>query len=468
MLEKTVDTRFDEKLNDEYRRRTAIGILPGILVVSTTWFIFFNSIASFWWKVSGLMILSALMARALIDRVLYRGQKADALYYKSIKTLSVLTAVGWGCACFFVIKEHGIISIESLTIMMVNVANASAVSYAMSPIGWLRKTYLIVSLFPLSIAVFITADSWRHSMYGVITLVFINYLLSLSSKQKSNLVLSYELNDQIEANTLRLENERENLKKALKQLKETQDDLMNERAKTLNSERLTFLGSMASGVAHEINNPLTISGGQVYRIESLLAGELSENNVKKIKGFLEKITDMNGRIRSIVRGLQYFSRDRKIEPPEVFPLPELMELNSQFFKERLKNNGIEFSVQTPPEVYIHGKKNELSESLFNLVENSIEAVQSVPQPSISIISEVIDNHLEISVVDNGKGVNSTIKDQIFDPFFTTKDVGQGTGLGLSIARGIAQSHGGSLSFTSAPGQTIFVLQLPIVERPSSP
>lgn len=406
----------------------------------------------------GSAICVVLAFRATISMLGLKGIISAFAYLPHLKAALILNSLLWGiifCLDAWYAKNDGVEKFISFS-LMIGITGASPTALVTVP--YIQRLLYFTALVAPGIVYFyrigIGEIPTNFLPLPVSLILFLFYNVVSGKKLLSMLTKSIE-------NTLRLELEQENLRKALQQLNETQNDLMNEKAKTINSERLNFLGSMAAGVAHEINNPLTISGGQVFRIQSLLAAEPCRENLTKIGQFVEKITEMNGRIRNIVRGLQYFSRERKIENLEIFSLGDLMELNSHFFAERMKSKEIEFSVQSPPDVVILGQKNEISQALFNLLDNAIEAVQSVPHKVISIAFKVILNRIEIAVSDNGQGISAEIGDRIFDPFFTTKDVGQGTGLGLSVARGIIQSHGGTLHFTSVQGATTFMLTLPL-------
>lgn len=291
--------------------------------------------------------------------------------------------------------------------------------------------------------------------FPIFLVLFFLYQLSTGRNLLRMLITSLE-------NNLKLQLEQENLRQTLAQLRSTQEELFSERARTLNSERLAFLGSMASGVAHEINNPLTISGGQLEKLQSYLDTHPGFDNNQQVASLIDKLKTMNLRIQNIVRGLQYFATEKATESLEPFTLTELIDLTTLFYFEKMKSLHIQFTTGTIPHVTLKGQKSELSQALVNIIDNAVEAVQSVQNRKISLSFVQSVNHLEIAVSDNGPGIDATIRDHIFHPFFTTKDVGQGTGLGLSIARGIIQSHGGDLRFTSAPGATAFTVSLPIL------
>lgn len=413
----------------------------------------------------GCALCVVLAVRATISVLGLKGKISAFAYLPHLKAALTINALLWGvvfCMDAWYARTEGSERFIAFS-LMIGLTGASPTALVTVPYIQ-RLLYFTALVGPGLVYFYRVAVGTLPANFlplPVSLVLFLFYNLISGKKNLTMLIKSIE-------NTLRLEVEQENLRKTLEQLKQTQSDLMDEKAKTMNSERLSFLGSMAAGVAHEINNPLTISGGQVFRIQGLLPLEPSRENLKKIGAYVEKITEMNGRIRNIVRGLQYFSRERKMAAPEVFSLHELIELNSHFFKERMKTSDIEFNVQLPLDVALLGQKNELSQALFNILDNAIEAVQSVSHRIISIDYKVINDRLEITISDNGHGVNPEVTDRIFDPFFTTKEVGRGTGLGLSIARGIIQSHGGTLRFISAPGNTSFMVNLPIAAAASGP
>lgn len=415
------------------------------------------------------LVLGILLAlnsgvRGIVSYLALHNKISQYRFLPVIQGTLILNSILWGAVfCFdaWHSKTDGIERLMSLSLMF-GLASAAPIALITTPI--IQTFFYVTSLIgPAVIYSIRVADgSLPHDFAAIPAFIILFFLYYLSTSRKLHVMLTKSIES-----TLKLQLEQENLKITLVELRDTQNDLLNERGRALNSERLAFLGSMASGVAHEINNPLTISGGQVFKIQNLLANEPTWEAFYKIGIYLNKITDMNVRIRNIVRGLQYFARERHNEAPEIFSLDELMDFSVIFFKEKMSKHFIEFSIGRAPAISIHGQKNELSQALFNIVDNAIEAVQGVETKNIDIRYEIVGDRIQIFVTDNGPGINATIKDRVFDPFFTTKEVGEGTGLGLSVARGIAQSHGGDIQFSSSPARTEFVLSLPIVKAQDS-
>jgi signal transduction histidine kinase len=408
--------------------------------------------------VLGVGIAIATTFRGVIS---YLGVKNKISIYaneKYVKVAVILNSSFWGmgfCLDAWYSKIDGIERLVALALIM---GFTSVAPVALITIPIIQAYFFICCLlFPALIYLYRVFDghlpTQAIAIPGFLLILFF-YQLSTSRKLSKMLIRDIE-------NSLKLKIEQENLKATLDKLRETQGELSVERAKALNSERLAFLGSMASGVAHEINNPLTISGGQVFKIQNYLTKHPEADSSGLINACIEKISEMNARIRNIVRGLQHFSRSRAVEDPEVFSIGELVEFTAIFFNEKMKSQEIHFEMDPPPEISINGQKSELSQALFNIIDNAIEATYGVPERKINVKYQVLGQQVQILIIDNGKGVNEAIKEQIFDPFFTTKDVGQGTGLGLSVARGIIKAHGGDIQFTSNPGATTFSVSLPI-------
>ncbi|MBL7672566.1 MAG: GHKL domain-containing protein [Bdellovibrionaceae bacterium] len=398
--------------------------------------------------------------RGVISYLGLKGKISTFANEKYLKAALTINSVFWGlvfCLDTWYTDINGVEKLIALSLMF-GLTSVAPVALITTPI--IQGFFFVVCLiFPAGIYVYRIFDGslaiQMLAIPGFLSILFL-YQLSTSRKLLKMMVRGIE-------NTLRLQIEQENLKTTLAELRMTQGELSSERAKSLNSERLAFLGSMASGVAHEINNPLTISGGQVFKIQNYLSKNPLLDSSKIIGTSVDKIAEMNVRIRNIVRGLQYFARERKVEAPEIFSLNELMDFSAIFFNEKMKTNGIQFEFETPPIVLIKGQKNELSQALFNIVDNAIEAVHGIVDSQVSLKFVRVGETINILIEDNGRGIEKNVQGQIFDPFYTTKDVGQGTGLGLSVARGIVVAHGGEIQCASIPGKTVFTVSLPVAK-----
>ena len=232
------------------------------------------------------------------------------------------------------------------------------------------------------------------------------------------------------------------------------------QAKLMHAEKMAAVGQLVSGVAHEVNNPLTaILGFADLLMEN---PELPESARKDMRVILQEAQ----RTKQIVQNLLSFARQM---PPQSKPLQlnpilrRTVHLRSYDFQ----SHGVEV-VEAPrpgrcPSVI--GDSHQLQQVFLNILNNAYDAVGEIGRAArIEIATRRASNSVEISFRDNGPGISHP--DRIFDPFFTTKEVGKGTGLGLSICYGIVHEHGGEIlcqNNSGGPGAT-FVVRLPATAR----
>ncbi|MCX6119133.1 MAG: ATP-binding protein [Proteobacteria bacterium] len=243
-------------------------------------------------------------------------------------------------------------------------------------------------------------------------------------------------------------------------LRERADHLLEEeRAKVIQLSKLSALGEMAGGIAHEINTPLTVITLNAQLIEkNLIDGNENRDDMLRRA---QSIVRVVGRIAKIISGLKGFSRDAAGDPWTKFTLRELIDLTLDLCQEKFKNNGVKLIFSDTESTHlVHGQSVHLSQALLNLLNNSFDAIQNHSQKWIRIDIEQTTEWLRLKVSDCGEGLSTDIAKKLFQPFFTTKDVGHGTGLGLSISRNILKTHGGDLFYDESAKNTCFVIQLP--------
>jgi len=231
-------------------------------------------------------------------------------------------------------------------------------------------------------------------------------------------------------------------------------------AKTISSAKMSSLGEMAAGIAHEINNPLTAIYGQAEDLRELATEEkLDQETVGKVAAKIEATTE---RISRIIKGLRTFSRDASEDPFVATRLGQLVQDTLSFCRERFVSHGVQLQLgPISPSLELYCRPAQISEILLNLLNNAFDAVQDLKEKRIRIELSDRGSNVEIVVSDNGPGISKDVREKIFVPFYTTKPVGKGTGLGLAIALGIAQAHQGKLEMEEAPGGgALFRLTLP--------
>ena len=223
------------------------------------------------------------------------------------------------------------------------------------------------------------------------------------------------------------------------------------------SERLAAIGKFAAGIAHEINNPI----GNVIGIAKLRLKNTEESSARED---LESIIKDSGRCASIIKDLLVYSRQ---SPPkkEITALDSLVDGAVEAVAHQANAKHIEIVRETDPGLRdIRVDPLQMSQVLGNILLNSVQSIESSGKIIIRA-SVASDNMAEISISDNGIGIEDEIKDKIFYPFFTTKAVGEGTGLGLAISYGIVQNHGGEIIAESGKGYgSTFRIRLPMGEE----
>lgn len=240
--------------------------------------------------------------------------------------------------------------------------------------------------------------------------------------------------------------------------------LEDAQAELVQAGKLAALGTMAAGIAHELNQPL--SGIRTYaangeRLLALGRQEMAADNFQRIQV-------LSKRLARLIEQLKLFAR--KGESRESVDLPaslnfvlELLEERFQQQKVRLEHDG-----DWPQSLWVRGDDVRLEQLLTNLLRNALDALNDMPNGVIRLHVEVTTEQMRLTIHDNGPGLPQEVIEQMFDPFFTTKPVGEGLGLGLFISYGIAQDLGGKLSAGNHPaGGAWFRLTLPHGEETPS-
>ena len=234
--------------------------------------------------------------------------------------------------------------------------------------------------------------------------------------------------------------------------------LEEEKSRNIHNSKLVALGEMAGGVAHEINNPLSII---------LMNAEIIERSLEQDDGDLEralkcskKIQTTSTRIAKIIRGLRRLSRNSESDPNEIIDIGELIEDCVSLSREKFNSRKIDIRVNVEKRIRTSGKAVELGQVFLNLLSNSYDAISDLEERWIKIHVYSCEEGVAIDFEDSGTGIAPEIVEKIFDPFFTTKEVGSGTGLGLSISRGILNDHGGNIHIDGRSPNTKFHIVLP--------
>lgn len=225
------------------------------------------------------------------------------------------------------------------------------------------------------------------------------------------------------------------------------------------SSKMSSLGLMSAGIAHEINNPLSIIIGKTHHLKDCIEDGTLTNDL--LKRDIERINKTAERIETIVKGLSTFSRDGRNDPFLSSSLSSIIKNTLSFCEARLKNANIDvIQSDVDPNLNIECREAQMSQIFLNLIHNSLDAIEELPEKWIKIDLKDLGDKVKIVITDSGQGIPEAIQHKIMQPFFTTKEVGKGTGLGLSITMGLVKSHQGTLEVDRTNPNTSFIITLP--------
>ncbi|MBF0622716.1 MAG: PAS domain S-box protein [Magnetococcales bacterium] len=238
------------------------------------------------------------------------------------------------------------------------------------------------------------------------------------------------------------------------------------QTKMLNASKLATLGEVATGVAHEINQPLTYIStfAQLLSIK-VQNGDTSSERLSKD---LDVVQTQIQRINDIIQHLQTFGRKDEEEflRSSRLSIAQIIENTQLFLGQRLRLRNITLELALEPDLpLVVGNSTQMEQVFINLIQNSIHALEEQSeQPAITVSAEYVESDQVIVVrfKDNGMGMSAEVKERIFEPFFTTKGVGEGTGIGLAIVYGIIRDHEGTIRCHSELGEgTTFTITFPV-------
>lgn len=405
-------------------------------------------------------------------------------FQNHIRNISLILFTAWTATFpFFIIRLGGYDS-PTYPIYILIILYVLAFFY----FSFWEYVYVFTMIFVSNLAIFFIQDNVNRDDFVYRQVVM--FMASAVGLAASYINVNLRRKDFY--NQFSIEKKKNELEAALKQLKETELQLIQ-------SEKLASLGKMTAGIAHEINNPLGFISGNLENIDGYLKDlkeliilydsypDSGNEALQRIHAFKQQIqydfilSDLDKIVRScehgtnrigeIVNKLKSFSRLDEADK-KMANIHEGLDATIDLFMRQNHNIRIERKYSDLPKVECY--PGQLNQVFFALIENAVDAVKDKHDNAlITVKTEVTVSHksgtgmpgkkvIQIQVCDNGKGIPSDIQSKIFDPFFTSKDVGAGRGLGLSLAYGIMQQHQGGLYFKSEPGNgSDFFVEIPV-------
>ncbi len=225
---------------------------------------------------------------------------------------------------------------------------------------------------------------------------------------------------------------------------------------------MVALGQMASGLAHEVNNPLAVINGSILVLEKKIQDGVTDKNA--LVNLINKIERMSKRIEYIVKSFQQFSRRRPVEELEITTVEEVTMGIRHFVVDKEQTTKVRFDLDYEQSLAIPFRcfKSQVLLATNHLIQNAVQACNGLSEPIVKIKIQATGQHFTFTIQDNGPGVPEHLTSKIMEPFFTTRVIGEGAGLGLSIVLGIAQQHHGELYLDRAQSNSCFVFRVPLM------
>lgn len=384
----------------------------------------------------------------------------------SRETLGVTGGYGSGVKKVTTEEIGSVKLILSLKSVNTSIASATITAILLTIFVLLLSTILLMLLVkvitkPIKLLVDITdqvshgdltqkVDIEQHDEIGHLAKTFNKMIESLKGSRDEIEAYNRNLEEKIVERTLALE--------------ETQSQLIQ-------SEKMSAIGQLAAGVAHELNNPLGgILGYAQFALEKMNKNNPEDNPNKEVEGYiryLSYIENQAKRCKSIVQNLLRFSRSTHTTEVENVDINKVIMETQTFVEHQLHMKQITLEIETTDNMpIIMANGGQLQQVFTNLIINAMHASKfdSIIKITTGFSPAVgeFGGTVEIKVIDQGIGISDEIVNKIFEPFFTTKEVGKGTGLGLSLSYGIIRDHGGEIKVESEVGKgTTFTIILPV-------
>lgn len=457
-------TEISKKITMEFCRRSPAGAIA--FAFSAIPLLFFPLIneepLKYFYLTIVALVIPINIARVFIARKIISSEHEISEPMIIAHSLTIfLNAICFGIFISMVLWTSPITTLGFVVslIILAAISAGSTSSLVLKP--FIQYTFLtLVALIPI-LELFILSIYRRNEGYGLLAFllsIFMGYLIAHSRQYYKKMTQLYHYDAQ-------LLDEKNQLQVLLEDLKSAQAEVNTQKARADHASRLAAIGEMASGIAHEINNPLSIIQGYVKQLQTIPEINLMKESDKiQYLERTEKIQNAVTRIGRIINGLKLFSHQKKDIGFELVDFQKIVDNTLELCAERFYLNAINLYVEQAPKNLVKVNIAQITQVLHHLLNNAFEAVIGATNPEVRVSIKIIGKYLHVYIQDNGVGITDQIKERIFIPFYTTKEVGKGAGLGLSISKGIIENHGGNIQLeeNSDSKWTTFVFTLPLV------
>jgi signal transduction histidine kinase len=418
----------------------------------------------------------AVIAYARLEDGGRQGGRQPGLPARAAVLLGITTAAALACG-FAALATAGqgflpaIMQGNSYTPVMLGVVSTVWIaSFAALAVLWMKRPRTVLDvwlmvvmcawIFDVGLSAVFNAGRfdlgfYAGRIYGLLAASFVLVVLLLEAGQLHARYLLARARHAAE-----LQQANHELERAYRELKDAQVQLIH-------TAKMTSLGELVAGIAHEINNPLAYAMAHLGTISSALgklAGEatLTDRGAAHLDKARQRAIDARsglGRVSDIVSRLRTFSRLDEGEFKDA-DLTECINSALEFMSHKIKGKDIEVQTRFAGDAPLYCAPGLLNQAFLNLLANAVDAVGE--RGIVRVRTGQDDQGYWVAIADSGPGVPDAIRDRIFEPFFTTKDVGEGTGLGLSITYRIIDRHKGTIDLVKSDlGGAEFVIRLPV-------
>ena len=227
----------------------------------------------------------------------------------------------------------------------------------------------------------------------------------------------------------------------------------------LQSAKLASLGEISTGLAHEINSPIS----EISMIAERVKRRYLKGNTEELNGTMDQIINSVKHVSSLIESLRRVTRHSDQDEFELTHIQDIIEDVMGLGYERYTQGGVKMDIEyinNSAHVQIECQRLQISQVLINLINNAFAVVKSLDHKWVKIVIEENKKTLILSITDSGLGIKAEIQQKMFNPMFTSKAIGEGSGLGLSISSSIIKKHNGTLVYDENSKHTCFIITLP--------